>query len=357
MGKVCSGEGTAPATAADDQPAPETATTAPSMHGTPSTGGQATPSHPPHLLPEELSAEKLMSMNRELDDEVTSYEGRCAAVDADTQLSPETKERRLTSLKNGHATRKSQIRAKYNVRVRMSKDNKAARAAAATSIATPRQVGDRGSRASAGPQNSTMVAGQSSHVAPASSSSARNVSRKESRAVSHGSTPPQTHAEGSGTRVPQRGALPSSHTEYSENANKRQRTKKGDSRSYTAPTLENQNEGPSSQGVPLTPAEAKWAQIQAFARNKKRKTPAEDSEQSSGDTTSAGTGPVRGASTTRENEEGATVHISDDDEMVLVSNTTPNIPREATDEEHGESSVKKKGSPVRGTFTARRGKH
>lgn len=84
--------------------------------------------------PSELSPEKLARLNQELADEDAKYARSTAAA----QDLPEVERTaRLISLKNGNASKKSQIRKKYGVSLRLREKDKAARKAAAAAETPP----------------------------------------------------------------------------------------------------------------------------------------------------------------------------------------------------------------------------
>ncbi|KAH8662981.1 hypothetical protein BGZ60DRAFT_412432 [Tricladium varicosporioides] len=94
----------------------------PPLH-TPSTRKQE-PSSDIRQSPSELPPERLQALNQELQDEDAKYQRLVA--DAQTLPTPE-RAARLISLKNGNASRKSQIRKRYGVSLRLRDKDKAAK--------------------------------------------------------------------------------------------------------------------------------------------------------------------------------------------------------------------------------------
>ncbi|KAL3427860.1 hypothetical protein PVAG01_01369 [Phlyctema vagabunda] len=81
------------------------------------------------MTPESLPPEEYAKLNVELDAVDNKYESDVAAIDADPSMSSTIKEARKTSLKNGQASKKSQIRKKFGVTLRLrDKDKKAMKA-------------------------------------------------------------------------------------------------------------------------------------------------------------------------------------------------------------------------------------
>ncbi|KAH6678221.1 hypothetical protein B0J14DRAFT_317528 [Halenospora varia] len=116
-----------PAPAASATPAKESSRTPgsiprPPLH-TPSTRRQEPPSDI-RQSPSELPPERLQALNRELQDEDAKYQ----RLVADAQTLPAAERAaRLISLKNGNASRKSQIRKRYGVSLRLRDKDKAAK--------------------------------------------------------------------------------------------------------------------------------------------------------------------------------------------------------------------------------------
>lgn len=82
-------------------------------HGDSSFAEEQTPSSERRMLPSELPPEKYAQLNQALAAQEKKYQAQCAAVDPG--LNPQQRSARLQSLKNAHATKKSQIRKKFNV--------------------------------------------------------------------------------------------------------------------------------------------------------------------------------------------------------------------------------------------------
>lgn len=77
------------------------------------------------VAPDALPPAKLAELNKRLADIDSKYEKDCAAVRHDPNLSELTKQQKLTSLKNGAASRKSQTRKSFGVTLRLrDKDKK-----------------------------------------------------------------------------------------------------------------------------------------------------------------------------------------------------------------------------------------
>ena len=109
---------------------PAVAIPRPSLH----TPGKREPPSDVRQSPSQLTPEKLAALQQELQDEDDKY----ATLRAAAQALPVASERdaRLVSLKNGNASKKSQIRKKYGVSLRLREKDKAA-ARNAVSIAAP----------------------------------------------------------------------------------------------------------------------------------------------------------------------------------------------------------------------------
>jgi hypothetical protein len=73
--------------------------------------------------PENLPPERLAAMNREIEEEDTKYEALKQEI---MQMAPEEHEHRLQSAKNGNASKKSNIRKRYGVTLRMREKDKIA---------------------------------------------------------------------------------------------------------------------------------------------------------------------------------------------------------------------------------------
>jgi hypothetical protein len=86
--------------------------------------------------PSELAPEKLAALNQELADEDARH---ARAVAQAATLDPTERANKLVSLKNGTASKKSQIRKKYGVSLRLRDKDKAARLATTTSTPPPTQ--------------------------------------------------------------------------------------------------------------------------------------------------------------------------------------------------------------------------
>jgi len=86
--------------------------------------------------PSELPPEKLAALNQELADEDARH---ARAVAQAATLDPIERANKLVSLKNGTASKKSQIRKKYGVSLRLRDKDKAARLAATTTTPPPTQ--------------------------------------------------------------------------------------------------------------------------------------------------------------------------------------------------------------------------
>jgi hypothetical protein len=101
------------------------------------TPGRREPPSDVRQPPSELSPERLAALNQELQDEDAKYH---RLRDHAQTLPPGERESRLISLKNGNASKKSQIRKKFGVSLRLREKDKAARRAvvAATPPPNPR---------------------------------------------------------------------------------------------------------------------------------------------------------------------------------------------------------------------------
>jgi hypothetical protein len=118
------------------------------------------------VSPSQLSDAKKAEMDRQIEAEDLRYENALAAIDP--QLPLEDQEKRKISLKNGNASKKSQIRKSFGVTLRMrDKDKIASRAAAIASSSTATPAGPSAVRpAYSSPQVPSHISQPSSGFSP-----------------------------------------------------------------------------------------------------------------------------------------------------------------------------------------------
>ena len=335
----------------------------------PLVGDQATSSFRPRMSPSELSPVRLAELNQALSKQEAKYQAQVAAIDP--SISPQERAARLQSLKNGHATKKSQIRKAFNVTLRMGDKDKAARSAVMTTPAaglnfedyranpnhTPRvpppqtseSISDRSSAlnlhsSSFSPINSTRTNEQNRHGSQPMSQRSSALSSPVSRSVQ--ATSYEVH--------PRRRDIPPSPVErYPPQAHKRQRTDSGVSPTYTSPTLPNPAQ---VQSQTLTAGPGDKARPQDFAS---REVYNDEAIQSS-----SGTGPtnsrtrITGASATNNNNNN---NNNNNEPIEVLSSSESSgggniVPHEQPGPMPRVPGRADEGS-ARGVFTAKRGKH
>lgn len=124
------------------------------------------------LSPSQLSAVKKTEMDRQIEAENRKYQNALAAIDP--QLPPADQEKRRISLRNGNATKKSQIRKSFGVTLRMrDRDKIASRAVAMASSPAPEATSASGSSRSS-PHIPSHVSAPSSGFLPINAPVLRN---------------------------------------------------------------------------------------------------------------------------------------------------------------------------------------
>jgi hypothetical protein len=362
-------------------------------NSTPPTATQTTPTFRVRLSPSELSPQGLAQLNKALANEEVRYLELCAAVDP--KLGPREREARLQSLKNAHATRKSQIRKSYNVTLRMGEKDKAARNAA---VATPTVRSNleeyRAPAVSDGLPIGRATVFRSSPQAPTPSFSPINVpgnnqlhrkfSRSTAQGWSAGSNPvlPQTSGVNSNSGILQ------PEKPYLQHAHKRQRMEEGDSTNSTQPSLSNQNQDRTSQDaadnkinsqypktvevqiagrVPVTSPPAEWQQF--LLRGNQREAPDGGSNHSSRHIALASgiqQAPEATEAPTKE-QDVTVISSSEDDDIapieprITMSNSTgraaPGAQQEVNSSADKSVENRTNAGHVRGVFVAKRGRH
>jgi hypothetical protein len=318
---------------------------------------QAASSIQPRMSPSELSPLKLAELNQALARQEARYQAQIAAIDPTT--TPQERASRLQSLKNGHATKKSIIRRRFNVTLRMGEKDKAARnavmatPAAGLSFEEYRASPDPAAGTSSTQMNesipvrSSPLNAISSNFSPinAPPSSGNNQQGSQptpqdspaSIAINH-PAPASSYVVGSRRRD-----IPLSPVEnYPPNVHKRQRTDTGASLGYTNPS------------VPATPQVQSSAEAGDQAPPKASSSieiPNDNGRQSP---TSAALAnhptSIAGVSTANNNQP---IEILSSSESSDDRDITPRQQRRPTP--RGPRLVSE-GS-TRGTFTAKRGRH
>lgn len=198
---------------------------------TPLNGVQRSTGSQHRLSPSELDPHALAELNKALADQELTYQRRCAAIDP--SLGPAERAAKLQTLKNGHASRKSQIRKSFNVTLRLGEKDKAARNASMTTpIPRPNLEGYR-----ANPLHNN------GHGKPGSQSMSKS---SPANAMNH-----SAFVVENGVGLFRPSDTSSSFGEHQPHANKRQRTEDSDSDmlTYTYPNLQNRPQAQSSAGV------------------------------------------------------------------------------------------------------------
>jgi hypothetical protein len=358
----------------------------------PPTAAQTTPNFRIRLSPSELSPQRLAQLNKALANEEVRYLELCAAVD--TKLGQRERDARLQSLKNAHATRKSQIRKSYNVTLRMGEKDRAVRnAAVATPTVRSSLEGYRAAAVSDGPRIGRATVFRSSPQAPTPSFSPINVpgnnqlNRKASRSTAQGWSARSNPALRQTSGISSSSGVLQPEKPYLQHAHKRQRTEEGDSTNSTQPNLSNQHQDRTSPNaadnkinsqypktvevqiagrVPVRAPPAEWQQF--LARGNQIEAPDQGSDQSSGHIALAGAQHVPEATEAPTKEQDVTVISSsedDDIEPIEPHITTPKSTGHVTSgaQQEVKSSEDKavenrtNAGHVRGVFMAKRGRH
>jgi hypothetical protein len=349
------------------------------IHVSPPARTQPVSSSQPRMSPSELSPLRLAQLNQALAEQEAKYQAQCAAVDPN--LGAQKRAARLQSLKNGHATKKSQIRKSFNVSLRMGEKEKAARnVAMATPGARPIFEEYSATPTSRGPPymdeavpvRSSPLTAALSHFSPINAPRPNEYSRQEKQSMPHGahafSSPMNGRAPviGNGTSARKPESIASPYVD----AHKPQRTNNGDSPSHTSPVLPKRAHGQSSavgmgDEAPLTAS----GSVET-SKNESGHTAAKKVPSNPADTVLAST--EHGAAANAANNKTYYIDISSSEDSI-----TENLPAQrrksppASTSRSASStyqyatngterrSLEKRGSegPARGTFTAKRGRH
>ena len=316
---------------------------------------QAASSIQPRMSPSELSPLKLAQLNQALARQEERYQAQIAAINP--AITPQERVSRLQSLKNGHATKKSMIRKRFNVTLRMGEKDKAARNSV---MATPptgvsfeeyRANPDPAARTPSTQMNESIPVRSSplnviqSNFSPinASTSSRNNQQGSQStpqsspalvNAMNH-----QAPASSYGVGSRRRDIPPSPVENYLPNAHKRQRTDTSTSLTYTNPV------------VPQVQSSAEKGDQAPSKASTSTENPNNNARQSStGTELSNNPTLISGASTANNNQpiEILSSSESSDGRDIAPRQQPSSAPRGARHANEGST---------RGTFTAKRGRH